>query len=212
MLLTRLRQETADLHAAVERRLDVMDRRLSAERYVATLGTFYGFHAPWEAGVRAAAGPTGLNLPAVLELMADRWRAPSLTADLNHFGIDPVEIELCPDLPPLDAPGRLLGSLYVMEGSTLGGQVVARHLERTLGLADGAGYAYFRGYGDQAGPRWRRFAARLVELADAAGTPEADVIAGARNTFRALDEWFEHRAAVRVPLVRVAAVAAEVTS
>ncbi|CAA9440161.1 MAG: bacteriophytochrome heme oxygenase BphO [uncultured Phycisphaerae bacterium] len=194
MLLMRLRRETADLHAAVERRLDVMDPRLSAGRYVGTLATFYGFHAAWEAAVRSAAGPARLDLPAVLDLMSSRWREPSLRADLAHFAVDPDAVEPCDDLPPVDRPGRLLGSLYVMEGSTLGGQVVARHLGRALGLADGVGYAYFRGHGDQTGRRWREFAARLAELA--AGLPEDDVVAGARDTFAALGRWFDCRAGV----------------
>src|SRR4028119_1012088 len=106
MLLKRLREDTADLHAAVERRVEVTDGRLTAGRggatpagvpaaparlraavgggvevtdgrltagrYVATLAAFHGFHAPWEAGVRAAAGPAGLHLPAAPDLLAPR--------------------------------------------------------------------------------------------------------------------------------------------
>jgi heme oxygenase len=204
MLLKRLREDTADLHAAVERRVEVTDGRLTAGRYVATLAAFHGFHAPWEAGVRAAAGPAGLGLPAVLDLMSSRWRTASLAADLAHFGVDPADVPSCPDVPSVDGLAHLLGSMYVMEGSTLGGQVVARHVERTLGLSGGVGYSYFRGHGDQVGPRWRAFAARLVELA--AGAREDDVVAGARHTFAALDRWFGR--ALAAPAARYATVAA----
>ncbi|MDB5297713.1 MAG: bphO [Phycisphaerales bacterium] len=205
MLLTRLRAETAELHAAVERRLGVMDPHLTPAGYADTLAAFHGFHAAWEPAVRtaAAASPVG---PAVLDLMASRWRLPALAADLAHLGLDPAAVapatadDGTPAVPRLDPPGRLLGSLYVMEGSTLGGVLVARHLERTLGLAGGVGYAYFCGHGDQAGPRWRAFAARLTELA--ASLPpggDDDAVAGAADTFRALDGWLARpRAAVGV--------------
>jgi heme oxygenase (biliverdin-IX-beta and delta-forming) len=67
-----------------------------------------------------------------------------------------------------------------MEGSTLGGQLLARHVEEHLGLAEGAGDSYFRGYGEATGERWRQFKSFLEELPD----EEADtVVASARNMF-----------------------------
>ena len=56
-----------------------------------------------------------------------------------------------------DPRSIFLGRMYVMEGSTLGGQYIARHVEETLGLSSGEGNSYFRGYGEATGERWREF-------------------------------------------------------
>jgi heme oxygenase len=36
------------------------------------------------------------------------------------------------DLPDIEDWPRMLGCLYVLEGATLGGQIISRHLQRTL--------------------------------------------------------------------------------
>ena len=75
-----------------------------------------------------------------------------------------------------------LGALYVMEGSTLGGRFIARHVEQVLGLAPGRGDAYFRGHEEQTGAVWRETTAVI------AAVPEANaeiVIDAARRTFLA---------------------------
>ena len=37
-------------------------------------------------------------------------------------------------LPPLETQADAFGCLYVLEGATLGGRVISRHIERALGL------------------------------------------------------------------------------
>jgi heme oxygenase len=66
--------------------------------------------------------------------------------------------------------------------STLGGQHVAAHVHRTLGVG-AAGTRYVRSDGQQVGARWRGFRNGLVDGADAGG----DVMgASARLTFELL--------------------------
>ena len=70
--------------------------------------------------------------------------------------------------------------MYVVEGSTLGGQYIAKHVERRFGFRGGSGNAYFRGYGERTGSMWRSFKDDLIAL------PEEDtdrVIAAARAMF-----------------------------
>ena len=47
------------------------------------------------------------------------------------------------DLPDLQGVQEALGCLYVVEGSTLGGQVIARHLRQTLGVDPRCGGSFF---------------------------------------------------------------------
>jgi heme oxygenase (biliverdin-IX-beta and delta-forming) len=78
------------------------------------------------------------------------------------------------------------GSLHVLEGSTLGGQVIAPRLERSLGFADGRGYTFFRSYGREVGAMWRGLGARLLALPAPAG--EA-AVGSAQLTFARLHGW-----------------------
>jgi heme oxygenase len=74
-----------------------------------------------------------------------------------------------------------------MEGSTLGGQPISRHIEATLGLRDGRGYRYFQAYGRTTAARWAEFKAYLEERAD---TLDGDAAADAASeTFLSLEAW-----------------------
>ena len=80
----------------------------------------YGFLQPYEAHLRQHAEELG---PAWE--IAERQRAHLILADL---GVPADQLPLCPAMPPLATVPQLLGALYVLEGSTLGGQVLARQL------------------------------------------------------------------------------------
>ncbi len=49
-----------------------------------------------------------------------------------------------------------LGCLYVLEGATLGGQVISRHLAK-LGIGPENGGRFFNGYGARTGEMWKSF-------------------------------------------------------
>jgi heme oxygenase len=85
-----------------------------------------------------------------------RQRRPLLELDLEWFGVAEKN-DGRPMLPEMNSLPGLLGTMYVMEGSTLGGQLIARHVEVALHLGDGQGSSYFRGHGSQTGPMWKEF-------------------------------------------------------
>jgi heme oxygenase len=100
-----------------------------------------------------------------------------------------TEIPLCKALPLLEPPSRALGSLYVLEGATLGGQIISRHLQATLGLNQKRGAAFFNGYGSENGQMWREFGKTLTESTETKADP-SQVLKGAEETFRSLEIWF----------------------
>ncbi|UOQ78251.1 hypothetical protein MUN84_06595 [Hymenobacter sp. 5516J-16] len=51
--------------------------------------------------------------------------------------------------------------MYVLEGSTLGGQVIARQLAK----ANIPARAYFSGHAEQTGPLWKTFVGLLTQAA-----------------------------------------------
>lgn len=111
------------------------------------------------------------NLPVDGFSYASRRKLPWLIQDLEFFGIDPESPDYCPHRPlatpaPIDA-AELAGMLYTIEGSTMGGQVISRHLATHLGITPAMGCRFFHAYGDLTEARWREFEVFLnASLAD----------------------------------------------
>lgn len=184
-LLLRLREETRELHLALESRVDVMKPDLRPGEYRRLLEDFYGFYAPLEARLQEAR-PYGAEFDA---FYGDRWKAPSLRRDLLSLGLTAGEVDRlprCDALPETGTPARALGCLYVLEGATLGGRVITRHVRRTLGLRE-CGCAFFTSYGERVGDRWREFRAELRRRAP--GLVGDEVVASACDTFASLKNW-----------------------
>lgn len=150
----------------------------SRERYRALLARFHGAHAGFE---DEAAGLVGD--PAFFD---PRRKAGPLARDLQALGLDAAEVEALPRLG-FHLPDRAsaYGAMYVLEGSTLGGALIARDVARALGVD--APRAYFASYGPALGPMWKAFQARLLALSHPA-TDDA-VVAAAERTFAALQGW-----------------------
>ena len=169
-LSDRLRTETADGHRALEAELDLLNG-LTRERLAFVLRRFAGFHAGWEPAVARL-----LDEPALWE---PRRRLAALHHDLALLALAPPE-EAWPAPPWLCDRAAAWGSLYVMEGSTLGGQLIGRAL-RASGVE---GLLYFDGRGREAGPLWRELRRRI----DESEAPDR-IVAGATATFHALRLW-----------------------
>jgi len=184
-LIDRIRQVTTPLHVATERSFLRTLSLDSVSGYTHALKVFFGFQNPWEQAARACADD------AIIRLMETRWRAPDLAADLAYFQIAAADLPTSSHLPSL-AGARLLGSLYVMEGSKLGGQQISKVLERALGLTGDLGRSYFKGEGAATAPRWREFLGELMRLSE--GRPEPEIIAGASDTFSCLNRWLNESA------------------
>lgn len=82
-----------------------------------------------------------------------------LARDLAALDVAPVRMPV-PPTPRLECAAAL-GALYVLEGASLGGRVIARHVADALALTPDTGLAFFCGYGDATGEMWRRFGAAL---------------------------------------------------
>lgn len=180
-LLDRLRQATADAHNALETSLDLLREPPEKRRFVALLRRFYGFHAAWEPAVYAN--------ERLGTFMASRSRLRALRQDLHSLGVtdDPRRLPRCHEAAGLvGADAGLIGSAYVMEGSTLGGQVLMRRLAQAAWAPTG-GVAYFNPYGARTGEMWRAFRAWARTAAEPLD-PQAIEDAAVR-TFRLLQDW-----------------------
>ncbi|NTU86044.1 MAG: biliverdin-producing heme oxygenase [Chloroflexales bacterium] len=188
MLMARLREETRPYHDRLERSpltRSLVSEALSPHIYQTTLVVNYGFYAPLEARLLMAAdwAALGFDLEA-------RLKTPLLEADLTHFGLDGELLRAlpsCTGLPRLPDLSAALGSLYVLEGATLGGQLIARQLATTLAAGPASGGAFFNSYRGQVATMWRSFK-DFVEQ-HGAGHEDA-VIAAASATFASLEAWY----------------------
>jgi heme oxygenase len=193
MILELLKERTRDLHTQVERTVDLPTRLQSRLLYASLLSRFYGFYGPLEDRLAAVEG-----LAAAALEFEGRRKAPLLRDDLTALGLGEADIRSlprCERLPSVTDTGDALGCLYVLEGATLGGQVVRRLVEQRLGLAAGRGCSFFDSYGERVGVMWREFR-RFVE-GYVMATPGAGdrVIAAAVGTFSSLDRWVVEGAA-----------------
>lgn len=186
-LLARLKVETRLQHTRAEDALPLLRPELTHGQYAALLAWQRARQAPLEAALgrvlRAALPPADWG---ALDLTG-RLKTPLLDLDLRALEHAPLPNVLPPTW--LTGEADAWGCAYVLEGATLGGQVVTRHLRRT-GFPDNTLH-FYRSYGEQVGPRWRTFGALLGARHAAAPDPAtfaAQAVRAATLTF----ELFTH--------------------
>ena len=183
-VLDRLKTETRAEHAAMEDALGLMRDDLSLADYRCLLERYFAFYAPIEAQLAGVLPAAHLGLD-----FETRRKLPLLRADLQVLGGRAADtLAPCDALPPLRTPAQAVGCLYVLEGATLGGQVIGRHVLRTLGLTPATGARYFHGSGALTAELWRGFRAALAGFATHPDTADA-VVESANETFRSLRHW-----------------------
>lgn len=183
-VLARLRAETRALHTEVEDGLDLMSPRLDPARYRDVLARLHGVHAAAEPALDAwHARDALLDWPR-------RRKLAALEADLADLGLDLTAIAALPlaPLPPAGTTAEALGTLYVLEGSTLGGRVIERHL-RTLPGFPVAATRFLTCYGAQTGARWQTWRRTASAWVGDDETRSAAVIAAAVQTFVCVRDW-----------------------
>ena len=184
-LLEALRTGTVLLHVALEKRLPFFSDQLDAGGYRRLLQAYYGFYGPMEAALYASGLiPDGYD--AVL-----RVKTPTLLGDLRALGLNDNAINAlprCTEHPTFDTPAACLGALYVLEGATLGGQVLRREMARRLDIHADNGGAFLDVYGAETGRRWKDFLDYLGRLPLDADAKQRAVDA-ARSTFSGFEHW-----------------------
>lgn len=183
--LGRLKAETRNEHIRVEAALvELMSDWLSEQAYRRRLGQFLGLYAPIEEGFRNISGwsERGIDLAA-------RRKTPLIEADLRVLGEDtPESLPHCMALASCADMASAFGCMYVVEGATLGGQIISRHLSATLGITPDRGGRFFHGYGRRTAEMWQSF--RNVLLAFAIGEAVQDrIITSAIATFQIIRLW-----------------------
>lgn len=184
--LAALRARTHALHTGLESRM--LLARPGADRgdYARYVAAMRGWLAPLEPALWCAPWPAQIE-PA-MRACKTGW----LDEDLRAARVDGYGDEAaarCDPAPPLDDPATRFGWAYVIEGSMLGGRVLAHRLGSRLAPWP---MRFLRGYGEGTGRRWHDFLDALAgEVTSAA---QIDTAAeAAAHAFGSIGDWFGQR-------------------
>lgn len=185
IFLQRLRSKTANSHRLIEQNSAsqlLINEEVTIAQYAHYLKSLYGFVYGFEKMVF----PTLMHHP--LLQINDRKKSHLIQADLamlNQTAAQPyVSDELFSTHYPTAAAA--FGGMYVLEGSTLGGQIINKHLSKVLGAAVAGKTTYLSAYANQTGTMWKSFLQLLCEAA-ACNNHEVEIIDSAVNTFSLLN-------------------------
>ncbi|HMS10697.1 MAG TPA: biliverdin-producing heme oxygenase, partial [Pyrinomonadaceae bacterium] len=193
MILKQLKESTREMHEQVESLVNVLDESGTLDSYRVLIARFYLLYRAIQGAMPAEelrAHGYDLAVRAKLSSLENDLAALEI-ADAKAMAGTPVPVSL--DLQSLD---RAFGAAYVLEGATLGGQVISRYLRSALGIGPANGGAFFNSYGKDVGPMWKEFGAAITAFAEAGGD-DAAIIEGAKDTFELFIKCFADGRKVR---------------
>lgn len=156
MITTVLKEATRPMHEALEACMfseNILAKSLMPKQYRLLIQANYTVHSILENRVFTALTADVKHALCIEE----RVKLPALQADRHILSL-PGEINLPADIfvPEVHDQEEALGAMYVMEGATLGGNMIVRHLKKTAALAD-LSFHYYGVYGETTGEKWKRF-------------------------------------------------------
>ena len=183
--LQRLRSKTANSHQLIEQNRAsqlLINEGVTIVQYADYLKRMYGFVYGFEKMVFPI-----LKHHPLLQLN-DRKKAHFIQADLAMLNQTAAQPDVSDVLfsTHYQTAAAALGGMYVMEGSTLGGQMISKHLSTVLGNVVAGKTTYLSAYASQTGTMWKSFLQLLCE-AGASNSNEDEIIDSAVNTFSLLN-------------------------
>lgn len=179
-----LRAATAPLHQALHRHPLVVEllTRPSMDCYRAVLEGFWRFYAEAEPMIVECSRKCGCarQYPHLL-------RSPWLIADLKSLGCGcdrPVSVDDERPVPPLNSVADLVGALYVVKGSALGGRTILRQVSASLSIEHSC--RFFTGEGDKTRDAWRAFQ-QFCEEACRSDEAQRRAVIAAVQTFTSIE-------------------------
>lgn len=195
MFSQNLRTQTNASHKILEQNplsFLLMQEAVGLEDYINYLKKLYGFVKGFEKNVFPLLRNT---LPDIEQ----RKKTHLLETDLLAQHQDLSTIVIPDDLmfyQNFNTESSAWGGMYVLEGSTLGGQIINRHLQKNIGQTIGQSH-YFTGYAAETGNAWKFFLENLGIQAGKSPQEEHEIIIAAIKTFDLMDSWFKSNTGVK---------------
>lgn len=172
-------------HASLEKHLiGIIKGIRTTAQYIDLLRMFYGFYQALEVEMEQY-----LTIDRVPDVK-QRRKAGAILQDIKDLGGNNQQQTMQVEKPIINNYARALGAAYVLEGSTLGGLIIAKMIKTQLpDIPAGKGFSFFTCYGEDAPDMWKKFRTYLLALT---GKEEQDNAAeAARKTFLTFKVWID---------------------
>ena len=188
-LLQQLRDDTRDLHDTTES-VAYVDKikaaTMTTDDYADLLLKNYVIHDRLENALAAAASVVEEGHP--LRDFLRPQRVDLILEDLESLDREAPMLPMDMPLQIYSLPG-LVGTLYVVEGSSMGSKMIAKQLKRSEQIESGASFEFYETMGRGSSDRWQHFRS-IVSDRDWSESERGEVIAAARRTFEFIREVF----------------------
>src|SRR5690606_10161906 len=122
----------------------------TVDDYLKILLYFYRFFVPLEKTIF-------LQVKEALPDAAQRRKAAWIMEDIHFFRPAYQPAFTTSSTPEINSLSQAIGALYVIEGSTLGGQVICKMVAQKLDISHAGGFKFFSGYGEETLSMWGNF-------------------------------------------------------
>lgn len=181
MISLQLKEQTKQAHQSLEKVIIQQIKKIHTEKeYQQLLKLFYGFYQPLEHHIDQFIDDN--NLPGYTK----RRKAESILIDLKEIHGN-TDLSLCDDLPLVDSVGKALGAMYVLEGATLGGSIIAKMLNGQASIPYEQ-LSFFMSYKDNSMTMWKEFTNILNSYAEKENVGR-EMIVSAKTTFEKFENW-----------------------
>jgi heme oxygenase len=183
MFTDELKEATLANHQQTEKQLILrMKAMRSLDQYIALLQMFYGYFGGLEQQINKFVDAQ--NLPDHNQ----RRKTESIATDIQNLGATIPPLAQRGELPEIDNLKKAIGALYVIEGSTLGGKIIAGMMRQHFTFQGDEGLSFFCGYGDDTDKMWTSFKNELNAIASTT-QGRTEITKAADQTFEMFGEW-----------------------
>ena len=185
MFTDTIKEATSQIHQQTEKVLvGKMKSMRSKQDYIDLLNLFYGYFGGLEKYIERYVNASNL---ADYE---DRRKTSTIADDILALGGTIPALATDHQLPEINNHLKAFGALYVIEGSTLGGQIISKMVQQYLPIEDGKGLLFFKSYGAQTQQMWASFKEILNNIVTTSHD-EKVITEAANQTFARFKTWLD---------------------
>lgn len=187
MILKQLKKQTASLHQETEQdnlAKYILDNSITLEQYKALLKQNYRAYATISRLIKL----NKEQVPANLQEFADDKKVADLELDLSQIDATIPEIEI--DASKSLSSAEILGMLYVIEGSMMGGLLIRKNLESCSDLEHIEKHHFFGKNPPEVLNRWKSFTA-AVESKEYTEAEMDSAVNGANYAFSVFKDTYD---------------------
>ena len=180
-ILETLKAETKTYHQQVERVLISELKSLKTkDDYAMLLRRLYSFYKPLEDDLHQK-----IDHETIKDI-GQRKHTNRIVKDLRALNSD-VDLSVEKNHTTIPSISYAIGVMYVIEGSTMGGQIISKMIHKNVNTDGADAVSYFSSYEEATHHMWTEFKNQVTNLEHTLDYQE--VFKGAKDTFSQLEQW-----------------------